>query len=239
MKVDILAIGVHPDDIELCCSGTLIKHIEAGKRVAILDLTHGELGTRGSGPIRLREASEAADRMGVVARENVGLADGFFQYSEHAIRAIVPFIRKYRPDIVLCNAIHDRHPDHGRASKLVSDACFYSGLLKVQTEDDASEPQERWRPQAIYHYIQDRLMTPDFVVDITPYFERKLEAIRAYSSQFYDPNSTEPSSPISSKDFLDYIEAQDRVMGRYIGVTYAEGFVAERPLGVASVFDLL
>ena len=239
MKVDILAIGVHPDDIELCCSGTLIKHIDAGKSVAILDLTHGELGTRGSGPIRLKEAAVAADRMGLVARENVGLADGFFQYGEHAIRAIVPFIRKYRPDIVLCNAVHDRHPDHGRASKLVSDACFYSGLLKVHTEDETGQPQDRWRPQAVYHYIQDRFMKPDVVVDITPYFDRKLDTIRAYASQFYDPNSSEPASPISSKDFLDYIEAQDRVMGRYIGVTYAEGFVTERPMGVSSLFDLL
>jgi bacillithiol biosynthesis deacetylase BshB1 len=238
MKLDILAIGVHPDDVELCCSGTLLKHIDAGAKIGILDLTRGELGTRGNAEIRISEANEAARRMGVLVRENVGLADGFFQYSEQAIITIIPFIRKYQPRIVLCNAIDDRHPDHGRSSKLVSDACFYSGLLKIETTTASGVNQERWRPEAVYHYIQDRLMTPDLVVDITPFFKRKMNAIKAFSSQFYDPNSIEPSSPISGEDFLEYITASNRIMGRYIGVIYAEGFMAERPIGVRSLFDL-
>ncbi len=237
MKLDILAIGVHPDDVELSCSGTCLKHIAMGKKVGLLDLTRGELGTRGSAEIRDDEAAEAARLMGAVCRENLGMADGFFENSKDNKLKIVEAIRKYQPEIVLANALEDRHPDHGRAAQLVNDACFLSGLVKIPTCTDAG-PQEHWRPKAVYHYIQDRNLKPDFVVDITPYMDKKMELIFAFKSQFYNPGSNEPISPISEKSFIDFIKAKNRSFGRSAGVEFAEGFNVARTMGVNSLFDL-
>jgi len=237
MKLDILAIGVHPDDIELSCAGTILKEIAAGKQVGVLDLTHGELGTRGSGPLRLIEAANSAKILGLSCRENVGLADGFFINDQEHILPIVEILRKYQPDIILSNAPKDRHPDHGRASKLISDACFYSGLRKVETKMNG-EIQDAWRPKSIYNYIQDRFIEPDFVVDITPFLKTKMESIKAFSSQFYSPGSNEPESPLTMKNFFEYVESRMTDMGRYIQVDYAEGFLMERPAGVESLTDL-
>ncbi|MFT4757177.1 MAG: bacillithiol biosynthesis deacetylase BshB1 [Vicingaceae bacterium] len=237
MKLDILAIGVHPDDIELSCAGTILKEIAAGKKVGVLDLTHGELGTRGSGPLRLIEAANSAKILGLYCRENVGLADGFFINDQENILPIVEILRKYQPDIILSNAPKDRHPDHGRASKLTSDACFYSGLRKVETKMNG-EIQDAWRPKSIYNYIQDRFIEPDFVVDITPFLKTKMESIKAFSSQFYTPGSDEPESPLTMKNFFEYVESRMIDMGRYIQVDYAEGFLMERPAGVESLTDL-
>lgn len=237
MKLSILAIGVHPDDVELSCAGTLLKHLAAGKSCGILDLTRGELGTRGSGDLRLKEAAAAAQIMGISVRENLGMADGFFVNDEQHQRAIIRILRKYQPDIVLCNAVSDRHPDHGRAAELVSQACFYSGLRKVSTELDGQE-QAAWRPKAVYHYIQDRSLQPDLVVDVTPFVEKKMEAIRAYASQFYNPDSKEPESPISVKNFFDVVLGKMALYGRDAGYDFAEGFTVERVPGVQNLFDL-
>lgn len=237
MKLDILAVGVHPDDVELSCSGTLLKHISMGKICGILDLTRGELGTRGSAEIRMKEASEAAKILGVSLRENLGMADGFFcNDKEHQLK-IIQIIRKYQPEIVLCNALTDRHPDHGRAGQLVSEACFYSGLRKIETKLDGAE-QLAWRPKTVYHYIQDRHLKPDLVIDVSPFVEKKMEAIKAFSSQFYDPNSNEPESPITTKNFFEFVKAKMTVFGRDAGYEYAEGFNVERTIGVDSLFDL-
>lgn len=237
MKLDILAIGVHPDDIELSCSGTILKHIAQGKKVGILDLTIGELGSRGSGEIRLIEAANAAKVLGVSVRENIGLADGFFRNTKESQLEIIKIIRKYQPKVILANAVSDRHPDHGRASKLISEACFYSGLVKIETELDG-EKQEKWRPIAVYHYIQDRFIEPDFVVDVTDFVAKKIEAIQCFSSQFYNPNSDEPQTPISGEYFLEFIGARMMQYGREIGVKYAEGFTAERYVGVEDLLKL-
>lgn len=215
-KVDILAIGVHPDDIELCASGTILKQIDLGYSVALCDLTQGELGTRGSGPLRMIEAEKAKNILGIQHRENLGMADGFFQHNEENTRKIIEVIRKFQPEIVLANAIADRHPDHGRASKLISDACFYSGLPKIQTSNTEGESQTPWRPKAIYHYIQDRNLKADFVVDITPYMEQKLESILAYSSQFYISDKGEPETPISSKSFIEFIKGKTGLMAEIL-----------------------
>lgn len=239
MKVDILAIGVHPDDVELCASGTILKHLDLGYTVAICDLTQGELGTRGSGPLRLQEAEKAKQILGISHRENLGMADGFFQHNEENIKKIAKVIRKYKPEIVLANAVTDRHPDHGRASKLISDACFYAGLVKIETRDDEGLIHSAWRPKAVYHYIQDRNLKADFVVDITQYLDKKIESIMAYSSQFFDPESKEPETPISSKAFIDYMKAKNRAYGRDIGAEYAEAFTVERNMGVKNLFDLV
>lgn len=239
MKLDILAIGVHPDDIELCAAGTLLRHIDMGYKAGILDLTQGELGTRGTSETRVVEAQKAAQIGGVQMRANVGLADGFFNHDDENARAIIPYIRKYQPDVVLINARWDRHPDHARASRLTQDACFLSGLRRIETLDPLSgEEQKAWRPKTTYQYIQDYTSTPDLVVDISEYFAKKMEMVRAFASQFYDPNSKEPESPISSKDFLDNIDAKDRVMGRFIGATYGEGFHQLRPVGVPDLMNL-
>jgi bacillithiol biosynthesis deacetylase BshB1 len=237
MKIDILAIGVHPDDIELSCAGTILKHIAQGKTVGILDLTIGELGSRGSGELRLVEADNARKVLGVKFRENIGLADGFFENNKASQLEIIKIIRKYQPEVVLANAVKDRHPDHGRASKLISEACFYSGLLKIETELDGVK-QEKWRPKAVYHYIQDRFLKPDFVVDVTPFVDQKIEAIKCFSSQFFDPNSTEPQTPISGEQFFDFIKGRMMQYGREIGVDYAEGFTAERYVGVEDIVGL-
>lgn len=239
MKVDILAIGVHPDDIELGCAGTILKHIDLGYTAAAIDLTQGELGTRGSGAIRLKEAEKAAKILGLSARENLGMADGFFQHTKENILKISAAIRKYQPEIVLANAIHDRHPDHGRASKLISDACFYSGLQKIEQLDENGNKLEKWRPKVVYHYIQDRNLKADFVVDITPYMDKKIESILAYKTQFYDVDTIGPKTPISGKDFLEFNRAKNRSYGRAIDAEYAEGYTVERNIGVKNLFDLI
>jgi bacillithiol biosynthesis deacetylase BshB1 len=238
MKLDILAIGVHPDDVELSCAGTILKHIALGKKCGILDLTSGELGTRGSGELRLIEAANAAKILGVSVRDNLKMADGFFRNDKEHQLQIIKKIREYQPEIVLCNAITDRHPDHGRAAALVSEACFYSGLIRIETKhDDAS--QQAWRPKAVYHYIQDRQLKPDFVVDVTSFFEKKMEAIQAFKSQFYNPDSNEPVSAISVKNFFDVVKGKMSVFGRPAGFEYAEGFTVERTIGVDNIFNLL
>jgi len=237
MKLDILAIGVHPDDVELGCSGTLLKHISQGKKVGILDLTKGELGSRGSGELRLKEADKSAQILGVLVRENLGFADGFFKNDKAHQLEVIKMIRKYQPDVVLTNAPKDRHPDHGRASQLVSEACFYSGLIKIET-DLEGENQELWRPKAVYHYIQDRFLKPDFVVDVSDHVDKKMEAIMAFSSQFYNPDSNAPETPISSKNFLDFVKARMANFGRDINAEYAEGFTSERVIGVEDIIQL-
>lgn len=238
MKVDILAIGVHPDDVELSCSGTVAKHIAMGRTVGIMDLTLGELGTRGNAQIRTREAMDSAKILGVSFRTQLNLKDGFFENDEAARLLIIEHLRKHQPEIVLCNAVSDRHPDHGRAAKLVTDACFYSGLAKIETAFEKKE-QQPWRPKAVYHYIQDQYIHPDFVIDVTDYIEIKHRSIQAFSSQFYNPHSNEPETPISSKEFLETVNAKMALWGRAIGVKYAEGYTVERYPGVKDLFDLI
>ena len=229
MKVDILAIGAHPDDVELGCGGTLAKLISEGKTVAVIDLTQGELGTRGTNITRAEEAAEATRVMGYVGRENLKMKDGFLVNSEEYQLEIVKMIRKYQPDIVFANAIDDRHPDHAKASKLVSDACFLSGLVKIETTLD-NESQKAWRPKQIFHYIQWKNITPAFVVDVSGFMEKKIEACLAYKTQFYDPKSTEPMTPIATKDFLESLTYRAQDLGRLSGVDYAEGFTTEKLL---------
>ncbi len=229
MKVDILAIGAHPDDVELGCGGTLAKLISEGKTVAVIDLTQGELGTRGTNITRAEEAAEATRVMGYVGRENLKMKDGFLVNSEEYQLEIVKMIRKYQPDIVFANAIDDRHPDHAKASKLVSDACFLSGLVKIETTLD-NESQKAWRPKQIFHYIQWKNITPAFVVDVSGFMEKKIEACLAYKTQFYDPKSTEPMTPIATKDFLQSLTYRAQDLGRLSGVDYAEGFTTEKLL---------
>ena len=242
MKIDILAVGVHPDDVELSASGTLLRHIAQGKTVGLLDLTRGELGTRGTAEIRDREAAEAAKLMGAAFRKNLGMEDGFFSYTKEALLKIIHILRLHQPEIVLANALDDRHPDHGRAAKLVADACFYSGLAKVITTDEQGKPQARWRPQAVYHYIQDRNLKPDFVVDISPWMDEKIKLVKAFKSQFYDPNEDqyagELSTPISGDDFIEFLYAKARAYGRGAGFEYAEGFNAARIPGLKDLFCL-
>lgn len=230
MKTDILFIAAHPDDVELCCAGTVMKHVDAGKIVGIIDLTHGELGTRGSGELRLKEAEAASKIMGIHARENLGLPDGFFDLSKEMKMPIIEMIRKYQPEIVITNAVHDRHPDHGRAAKLVAESCFLSGLRKIETRDTSGNLQESWRPRHVYHMIQDRYIHPNICVDITAYMDRKVEAIMAYRSQFYDAASAEPITPISRSDFFEFWKSRFREMGRLINVEFAEGFTSELPV---------
>ncbi len=240
MKTDILAIGIHPDDVELSASGTLLRQVALGYSFGLLDLSLGELGSRGTPELRREEAAAAARILGAAFREHLDLPDGFFEHSPENMLKIVRSIRAHRPEIVLCNAPDDRHPDHGRAAKLVADACFYSGLIKIDTLDDTGAPQAAWRPKAVYHYIQDKQLVPDFVVDITPWFEKKMQAILAFSSQFYDPNNPGegPQTPISGKEFLDFMEAKARVFGRPAQVKYAEGFICSRTPAVDDLFSL-
>ena len=229
MKVDILAIGAHPDDVELGCGGTLAKLILEGKKAAIVDLTQGELGTRGTNITRAQEAASASEILGVSARENLKMKDGFILNSEEYQMQIVKMIRKYQPEIVLANAIDDRHPDHAKAAKLVSDACFLSGLVKIETELDG-ENQKQWRPKQVFHYIQWKHITPDFVIDISDFMEKKIEACLAYKTQFYDPDSKEPMTPIATKDFLESLTYRAQDLGRLSGVEFAEGFTTEKLL---------
>ena len=238
MKLDILAFGAHPDDVELGCSGTIAKEISLGKKVGIIDLTRGELGTRGSVEIRNAESAKASAILGVSARENLDMRDGFFVNDEAHQMKIIQMIRKYQPEIVLCNAIEDRHIDHGKGSRLVSDACFLSGLRKIETSLNG-ENQNTWRPKVVYHYIQWNNLEPDFVVDISGFIDIKMESILAYSSQFYNPNTNEPESPISSKNFLDSVKYRAQDLGRIIGTDFAEGFTVERYLAVNSLSNLL
>ena len=238
MKLDILAFGAHPDDIELGCGGTLAKEIALGKKVGAIDLTRGELGTRGSAEIRDQESAAAAQILGLSVRDNLRMKDGFFINDETHQRLIIEMIRKYQPEIVICNAVEDRHIDHGKGGALVSDACFLSGLRKIETLYDG-RPQEAWRPKLVYHYIQWRNLTPDFVVDITGFSDIKKDAILAYSSQFYDPNTNEPETPIATKNFLESLDYRSKDLGRLIGKDFGEGFTAERYLAVNSLGDLI
>lgn len=238
MKLDILAFGAHPDDVELGCGATLAKEISLGKKAGIIDLTRGELGTRGSAEIRDEEARKAGEILGISIRENLRFRDGFFVNDETHQLEVIKMIRKYRPEIVLCNAIDDRHIDHGKGSKLVSDACFLSGLRRIETEVDGVA-QEAWRPKVVYHYIQWKSINPDFVVDVTGFIDKKVAAILAYGSQFYEPNSNEPTTPIATKNFLDSLHYRSQDLGRLIGTDYAEGFTAERYLAVSSLENLM
>jgi len=236
-NIDILAIGAHPDDVELGCSGTIAKEIAKGKKVGILDLTRGELGTRGTAEIRDSEAKIAADILGVSFRENLNFKDGFFINDLNHQLKLIEVIRKYKPSIILCNAIDDRHIDHPKGAKLVVDSCFLSGLKKINTISDGVN-QEPWRPKNIYHYIQWKSLTPDFVVDISECFETKIKAVKAFKSQFYDGNQSVHDTPISTKNFLDSIEYRARDLGRLTGVEYAEGFNALRTPIVNHISDL-
>ena len=238
MKLDILAFGAHPDDVELGCGGTIAKEISLGKKVGIIDLTRGELGTRGSAEIRDAEAAKAAKILGVHARENLQMRDGFFVNDEKHQLEIIKMIRKYRPEIVLCNAIDDRHIDHPKGSQLVSDACFLSGLRRIETTLD-NENQEAWRPKLVYHYMQWKNLEPDFVVDISDFIDIKMKSILAYDSQFYNPDTKEPETPIATKNFLDSVKYRAQDLGRIIGTEYAEGFTVERYLAVNSLSDLI
>ena len=238
MKLDILAFGAHPDDVELGCGGTIAKEIHNGKKVGIIDLTRGELGTRGTAETRNEESNNAAQILGVTIRENLGFADGFFVNDKSHQLEIIKMIRKYQPTMVLCNAIDDRHIDHGKGSKLVSDACFLSGLVKIETTLDG-KLQQQWRPDYVYHFIQWKNIEPDIVVDISGFIDKKMAAVHAYKTQFFDPESKEPQTPISSKNFTDSIDYRARDLGRLIGTAHAEGFTVVRYADVTSLFDLV
>ncbi|ASZ13540.1 bacillithiol biosynthesis deacetylase BshB1 [Chitinophaga pendula] len=238
MKLDILAIAVHPDDVELCCAGTLMVHAAQGLKTGVVDLTRGELGTRGTPETRAVEAQAAAAIMGLEIRENLGLADGFFKNDRMEQLAIIQAIRKYQPDIVLTNAIDDRHPDHGRAAKLVADSCFLSGLRKIETSADG-QVQAAWRPKQVFHFLQDRYHQPDFVVDISPVMDRKLEAIRAYTTQFLAAQDNEPQTYISSPEFFESVIYRAKMLGKLVGIAYAEGYTSAKMLGIRNFADLI
>lgn len=239
MTVDVLCIAAHPDDVEMTCAGTVLSLVDQGKTVAVIDLTKGELGTRGTPEIRLQEAKEGARLMRLSARHNMGFKDGFFQNDEAHQKALIPWIRHFQPKIVLTNAIDDRHPDHGRGAALVNDACFYSGLRMIETTDpETGEVQAAHRPTYLYSFIQDRSLVPDFVVNITPYWEQKLASIKAYKSQFFNPDSTEPQSYISGEPFMKFLESRHREHGHMINVEFGEGFMSKRMLGVDDLFAL-
>lgn len=236
-KLDILVIAAHPDDAELGCSGTIAAHISKGYRVGIVDLTHGEMGTRGTPEIRLQESAEAARILGLSARENLGFKDIYFKDDEAHQLELIKVIRKYQPTIVLANAVTDRHPDHGKGASLATNACFMSGLIKIETEL-GGVVQQAWRPKFVYHYIQNNYIEPDFIVDISAHWDIKVASIMAFKSQFYDPSSKEPSSFISSPEFLPFVESRSRELGHRIMVKYGEGFTVERFIGVKDLFDL-
>lgn len=239
MKLDVLVFAAHPDDAELSCSGTIASLVTQGKKVGIVDFTRGELGTRGTPELREEEAKLAAQILGITIRENLGFDDGFFIIDRtHQLR-LIQIIRKYRPEIVLANAIRDRHTDHGRAAELAREACFLSGLKKINTFSEQGKKQEAWRPRVLYHYIQDYHLKPSFVVDITPYWKTKMESVQAFKSQFFDPESDEPTTPISTPEFVNFLEGRAREMGRMIGVEFGEGFIKATPPGIRNLFDLL
>lgn len=241
MKLDILAIGVHPDDVELGCSGTLINEIKKGKKAGIVDLTQGELGTRGTIETRYNEAANAAMIMGVQIRENLKMRDGFFENDEEGKLKIISVIRKYQPNIVIANVLHDRHPDHGRAGKMIAECSFLAGLAKIETTDENGNPQPRWRPAYVLHYIQDWYHEPDLLIDISDVFDQRMEAVKAYTTQFHSgtDNSTEPQTYISTPDFLDSVIARARMFGKRIGVKYAEGFITEKKIGIRNLDALI
>jgi N-acetylglucosamine malate deacetylase 1 len=241
MKLDVLAIGVHPDDVELSCSGTILVELKRGKKVGILDLTQGELGTRGTIETRYAEAANAAKILGVQARENLKMRDGFFRNDEEHQVQLIRYIRKYQPGIILANALHDRHPDHGRAGHLITEAAFLSGLRKIETVDENGSPQQHWRPRYILHYLQDWYHEPDLVVDISDVFEQRMKAVEAYATQFHNPDNGEngPQTYISTPDFLESIIGRARMLGKKIGVKYGEGFVSEKKIGISNLDALL
>lgn len=237
MKLDVLVIGAHPDDAEISCGGTIAKHISLGYKVGIVDLTRGELGTRGTAEIRDKEAADAAAILKVEVRENLGLRDGFFKNAEEEQIKVIRAIRKYKPEILLANAVYDRHPDHGRAASLIYDSCFLSGLPKVDTTE-GWKPQQAWRPKAIYHFIQSEYIKPDFVVDVSAFWDKKMEALKAFKSQFYDPSSNEPETFISNPGFMKLIETRGHELGYTIGAKYGEGFTVRKLMGVDNLFQL-
>jgi bacillithiol biosynthesis deacetylase BshB1 len=241
MKLDILAIGVHPDDVELGCSGTLINERKSGKVTGVIDLTQGELGTRGTVDTRYKEAAAAAQIMGLAVRENLKMRDGFFVNDEAHQRMLIRKIRQYRPEIILANVLDDRHPDHGRAGHMIADAAFLAGLARIETQDDAGNPQERWRPKYVLHYLQDWYHEPDLLVDISDAFEARMEAIKAYATQFHtDASGAQgPQTYISTPDFLDSVIARARMLGKRIGVKYAEGFITEKKIGIRNLDALV
>lgn len=241
MKLDILAIGVHPDDVELGCSGTIINEVKAGKKVGVLDLTQGELGTRGTVETRYAEAAEAARIMGVAVRENLKFRDGFFKNDEEHQMKLIAAIRKYQPEIVIGNILDDRHPDHGRAGHLIADACFLSGLVKIKTTDEKGQDQTKWRPRYVLHYMQDWYHEPDLLVDISDSFEQRMQSIQAYATQFHTSAAGEegPQTYISTPDFLDSVIARARMLGKRIGVKYAEGYITEKKIGIRSLDSLV
>lgn len=239
MMVDILAFGIHPDDIELSCSGTLLKHISMGYSVGLCDLTEGELGTRGNAVLRKQEAENSRKKMEAKFRVNLGMPDGFAEWNKKNIINIVRIIRLHRPRIVLANAISDRHPDHGRGAKLVADACFYSGLAKIEIEDSQGKLLEKWKPDVVYNYVQDRNIKYDFLVDISDVFEKKMDLILTFESQFYKSGDNGPKTPISGKNFMDFMESKNRSYGRDINVDFAEAFTINRDIGVRNLFDLI
>lgn len=242
MKLDLLAIGVHPDDVELGCSGTLINEIKRGKKAGIIDLTQGELGTRGTAETRYREAADAAAIIGVAVRENLKMRDGFFRNDEAHQLQLIQAIRKYQPEIVLGNILEDRHPDHGRAGHLISHACFLSGLAKIETKDEHGQPQEKWRPKYFLQYLQDWYHEPDLLIDISDVFEQRMKAVNAYTTQFHTSAASDAEGPqtyISTPDFLDSVIARARMLGKRIGVKYAEGFIAEKNIGIRNLDALI
>jgi len=239
MKLDLLAFGSHPDDVELGCSGTIIKEIKRGKKVGIIDLTQGELGTRGTIETRYQEAADAAMIMGISVRENLKMRDGFFQNNEEAQMKVVNVLRKYQPEIVIANILEDRHPDHGKGGWLLYDACFLSGLRQVKTVDENEKEQEKWKPKMLLHYIQDRFYEPDVIIDVTDVWDQRMNAIRAYKTQFYDPNSKEPQSYLSNPEFMEALSARARLLGKRVGVKYGEGFVSKKNIGIKDLDCLL
>jgi bacillithiol biosynthesis deacetylase BshB1 len=242
MKLDLLAIGVHPDDVELGCSGTIINEIKNGKKVGIVDMTQGELGTRGTIETRYQEAANAAMILGVTVRENLKMRDGFFENNEETKLLLIRAIRKYQPNIIIGNVLHDRHPDHGRAGKLIAEAAFLSGLSKIETRNDDNSPQEKWRPAYVLHYIQDWYHEPDLLIDISEVFEQRMKSIEAYSTQFHSNQTNshdEPQTYISTPDFLESVVARARMFGKRIGVKYAEGFISEKKVGMRNLDALI
>ena len=238
MKLDLLAFGAHPDDVEISAGGTIAKMVSEGKKIGIIDLTRGELGSRGSAELRDQESARASEILGVVVRDNLRMSDGFFSHDDASLKLIIQAIRKYQPEIVIANSITDRHPDHGKGAKLVAEACFLSGLRKIQTQHEG-HAQMAYRPRALYHYIQDYHIEPDFVVDISGFMDVKIESIQSYSSQLFDPESKEPDTPISGKEFFDFIPARAMNYGRPIGAIYRECSTKTSYFGLASLFTLI
>jgi bacillithiol biosynthesis deacetylase BshB1 len=239
MKLDLVVMAAHPDDAEMSCGGTIASAIAQGKKVGIIDFTRGELGTRGTPEIRAAESAAASQILHLSARENLGFRDGFFKNDEEHQMKLIAALRRYQPDIVLANAIEDRHPDHGKGAALAVDACFYSGLRMIQTFDFDGKPQNAWRPKALFHYIQDRFIKPDLVVDIAHFWDIKEASIRAYKSQFHDPNSTEPESYLTSPEFLEFLKARSQEMGHMIGAKHGEGYTKNKTIGIKDLFSLI